>query len=109
MLNDDPDDPAKYFRMGRWCLAINFYQQWKELFGKNCNWYNFSFINFSVEWATSDSNYKGRFIEFTIGLLGFNLIAEIYDTVDRDGEMTKLSRLIQNYDRNKEGYNTYDV
>lgn len=41
--------------------------QWKEWFRGGFNWKNFTFVNFSLEHGT----YKGRYYEWSFGLLGF--------------------------------------
>lgn len=54
-------------------------QNWREIFGKNFNWKNFTFINASIEWGC----YKGTYFELELGLLGFNVSVEAYDPLSR--------------------------
>lgn len=59
--------------MKRW--DVTPYSDWTDMFHGKCNWYNFTFIRFDVEYA----KYMGQ-IELTLGLLGWNLcITYTYD------------------------------
>jgi hypothetical protein len=54
---------------------VNAYADWPDLWHRNLNWRNFSFVRYDLEWGV----YKGRYLEVSLGLLGFNFSFEIAD------------------------------
>lgn len=57
----------------------SFWHNWREVFGKNYNWKNFTVIACEFEWG----GYKGEYGEVVLGLLGLNVRIEAYDPLSR--------------------------
>ena len=66
-------------------FGVNFWQNWRELFGKDYNWKNFTLIVCEFERDISLDRYK-----LWLGLIGFHVEFDLYS----DLESTEMGRTI---------------
>jgi hypothetical protein len=64
---------SKDIEFKKFGISFYFYNQWRGVFNRSNNWYDFNWINIAHEWA----DYKRQF-EIYIGLIGFNINIDIW-------------------------------
>lgn len=93
----EEDREPRLWRFGRWRVGARWWQHWREWFGKDYNWRNFTLLEIAFE-AGPAEGYKGRYVEFTVGLLGFVGEVEIFDAVDRAAALSPVERRMQDWE-----------
>ncbi len=95
---EEPEPRARRFGVGRWRFVGRWWHQWREIFGHDYNWRNFTFVTATAEWSTADAVYKGRYLEITVGLFGVLVEMELYDYVDRAEALSPVERRAQDWE-----------
>ena len=77
---------------------VEFWADWPDLWRRNLNWRNFTFIRCELEYGV----YKGKYLEVSLGLLGFNFSFEVADNrtnaaylADMDQKIAQVSSVVR--------------
>lgn len=93
----EPEEEREPWRLGRWGFYVHGWQHWREWFGKDYNWRNFTVLRFDIE-AGPAHGYKGRYVEVTLGLIGFVVEFEVWDTIDRTAALGPVIRRMHDWE-----------